>query len=72
MANLAPVFAPSKSLGGARVKAAIRCGSVKVWYISSAVVRNSSVAVTVVVLTEELPVVEVVVLEGTGVGTRSF
>lgn len=38
-----------------------------VWNISSAVVRNSSVAFTVVVLIDEVPVVLVVVLaEGSG------
>ena len=37
------------------MNAASRCGSVKVWNISSAVVRNSSLAVTVVVLTDEVP-----------------
>lgn len=54
------------------MNAARRWGSVNVWNISSAVVRNSSVAVTVVVLTEDLPVVVVVVvLEGRGVRSLS-
>lgn len=44
------------------MNAAMRWGSVNVVYNSSAVVRNSSEAVTVVVLTEILPVDVVVVL----------
>lgn len=49
-------------MGGARVNAAMRCGSVNVWYSSAAVVRNSSLSVSVVVLTEgPLPDVAVVV-----------
>lgn len=43
------------------MKAAMRWGSVNVVYNSSAVVRNSSEALTVVVLTETLPEDEVVV-----------
>ena len=40
-AELAPLLAPSKTLGGALVKAISLPTSVKVWYSSSAVVRNS-------------------------------
>lgn len=54
------------------MNAASRCGSVKVWNISSAVVRNSSLAVTVVVLTEEVPVVCVFVEVDFVVGCLSF
>lgn len=49
--NFPPTFPPSNWRGGARVNAAMRCGSVKVMYNSSAVVRNSSDAVNVVTLT---------------------
>lgn len=41
------------------MKAAIRCGSVKVAYSSSAEVRNSSLAVTDVTLTDDPPVCDV-------------
>lgn len=47
------------------MKAARRCGSVKVLYNSSAVVRNSSDAVTVAVLTATF-LLDVVVVEVAG------
>jgi len=59
---LPPFLAPSKSFGAARVKAEMRWGSVKVWYNSDAGARNSSVSVTVVVFTEELPLLVCVVV----------
>lgn len=51
------------------MKAAIRCGSVKVLYNSSAVVRNSSDAVTVAVLTATFLLEVVVVVEVAGAGS---
>jgi len=40
------------AVGGERVNAARRDGSVKVWYSSAAVVRNSALSVSVTTLTE--------------------
>merc|ERR1712137_573243 len=62
ISNLPPSFAPSKTLGGARVKAAIRWGSVNVWKSCSASVRNSCWSLREVTLTCELPVLAVVEL----------
>jgi len=56
ISNLPPSFAPSKSFGGARVKAAMRCGSVKVSKSWSAVVRNSCKSERLVTLTFDVDV----------------
>lgn len=71
MENLPPGVAPSNRRGVPRVKAASRWGSVKVWNSSSAVVRNSSDAVTVVVLMDELVGWLVVARAPVGVPVRS-
>merc|ERR1712137_185843 len=60
ISNLPPSCAPSKTLGGARVKAAIRWGSVNVRKSWSASVRNSCWSLRDITLTWEVPEVAVV------------